>query len=156
MLNAGVEAGAGEAGKGFAVVAQEVRELAQRSAKAAKEIKDLIRKSGQEVENGVLLVRATGDALNVDRGPRDLESITVFFPSRHPPVNRPWVSVRLMPQSTRWIKLRSRTPDVEETSAASAILASEATHLHQLVPLPIQFGRRRNSRRPALSVDQLP
>ncbi len=35
-LNAGVEAArAGEAGRGFAVVAQEVRELAQRSAKAA-------------------------------------------------------------------------------------------------------------------------
>ncbi len=64
-LNAGVEAArAGEAGKGFAVVAQEVRELAQRSAKAAKEIKGLIDNSGKEVNEGVRLVDATGSALN--------------------------------------------------------------------------------------------
>ncbi len=64
-LNAGVEAArAGEAGKGFAVVAQEVRELAQRSAKAAKEIKGLIDNSGKEVDEGVRLVDATGLALN--------------------------------------------------------------------------------------------
>jgi methyl-accepting chemotaxis protein len=63
-LNAGVEAArAGEAGKGFAVVAQEVRELAQRSAKAAKEIKTLINKSGAEVLEGVKLVGETGEAL---------------------------------------------------------------------------------------------
>jgi methyl-accepting chemotaxis protein len=63
-LNAGVEAArAGEAGKGFAVVAQEVRELAQRSAKAAKEIKGLIENSGKEVDEGVRLVDATGSAL---------------------------------------------------------------------------------------------
>ncbi len=64
-LNAGVEAArAGEAGKGFAVVAQEVRELAQRSAKAAKDIKALITKSGQEVASGVGLVQQTGDVLS--------------------------------------------------------------------------------------------
>ncbi|WEZ83107.1 PAS domain-containing methyl-accepting chemotaxis protein [Rhizobium sp. 32-5/1] len=63
-LNAGVEAArAGDAGKGFAVVAQEVRELAQRSAKAAKEIKALITNSGTEVQEGVRLVGKTGDAL---------------------------------------------------------------------------------------------
>ncbi len=64
-LNAGVEAArAGEAGKGFAVVAQEVRELAQRSAKAAKDIKALITKSGQEVASGVGLVQQTGAVLS--------------------------------------------------------------------------------------------
>jgi methyl-accepting chemotaxis protein len=63
-LNAGVEAArAGEAGKGFAVVAQEVRELAQRSAKAAKEIKNLITASGSQVQNGVSLVTRAGSAL---------------------------------------------------------------------------------------------
>jgi len=64
-LNAGVEAArAGEAGKGFAVVAQEVRELAQRSARAAREIKVLITASGNHVRNGAELVVETGETLH--------------------------------------------------------------------------------------------
>ena len=64
-LNAGVEAArAGEAGKGFAVVAQEVRDLAQRSANAAREISSLILNSTTQVDEGVKLVNATGEALN--------------------------------------------------------------------------------------------
>ena len=64
-LNAGVEAArAGEAGRGFAVVASEVRALAQRSAEAAKEIKGLISASTAQVDQGVTLVRQTGDALD--------------------------------------------------------------------------------------------
>jgi methyl-accepting chemotaxis protein len=63
-LNAAVEAAhAGEQGQGFAVVAAEVRNLAQRSARAAKEIKTLIGDSVEKVQAGSQLVDESGQAL---------------------------------------------------------------------------------------------
>ena len=63
-LNAAVEAArAGQHGRGFAVVAQEVRNLAERSAKAARETADLIEDSGRRVEQGVAIANETASAL---------------------------------------------------------------------------------------------
>jgi methyl-accepting chemotaxis protein len=133
-LNAGVEAArAGEAGKGFAVVAQEVRELAQRSAKAAKEIKELIGSSSQKVTSGVQLVNQTGEALG-DIG-RYIVHINKFMDelaasSREQSANLSEVNQAMhqMDQATQ-----QNAAMVEETTAASGTLASEAERLRELV-----------------------
>lgn len=53
-LNASIEAArAGEHGKGFAVVAEEVRKLADESAKAVQGISELIKNIQEEVRNVV-------------------------------------------------------------------------------------------------------
>ena len=133
-LNAGVEAArAGESGKGFAVVASEVRALAQRSAEAAKEIKALISASTQQVAEGVGLVDETGKALErIVRQVGEISNVVgeIAASAKEEALGLGQVNtaVNQMDQVTQ-----QNAAMVEESTAASRVLADEAEELARLV-----------------------
>ena len=153
-LNAGVEAArAGDAGKGFAVVAQEVRELAQRSAKAAKEIKALISTSGQQVHSGVDLVTKTGDSLQqivgeVEEIDRNVRAIVESAREQATGLQEINTAVNSIDQGTQ-----QNAAMVEESTAASHSLAKEVASLNNLLgQFTLQNGR--NQQRPSVATQQ--
>ncbi|MBU3078254.1 globin-coupled sensor protein [Sphingomonas sp. XMGL2] len=133
-LNAGVEAArAGDAGKGFAVVASEVRALAQRSADAAHDVKRLIEESSREVATGAELVGRTGEALErIVAGVREvstlIERISVSVEAQASGLGEVSAAIVGMDAVTQ-----QNAAMVEQSSAASSSLATEANRLAELV-----------------------
>ena len=133
-LNAGVEAArAGDAGKGFAVVASEVRALAQRAADAAQDVKKRVLSSSEHVKSGAGLVGDTGRSLTriIERVSSVSTAIGTMATSSERQantLNQVNIAIGEMDSVTQ-----QNAAMVEETTAASHLLAQEADQLSAAV-----------------------
>ncbi|MCI8426476.1 MAG: HAMP domain-containing protein [Lachnospira sp.] len=133
-LNASIEAArAGEAGKGFAVVADQIRTLAEQSAKSAVDSRSLLENVLHEVADGNTVTQHTSESLkdvvdgveNIASTSKDLSDISAD-------------QSIAMNQATEGINriseiVQSNAATAQETSATSQELTAEATCMADLV-----------------------
>lgn len=133
-LNAAIEAArAGEAGKGFAVVADQIRTLADQSAKSAVSTKQLIEESVSKVEIGNQAAARTSETLMkiVDM----MQTIADSSKDISEMVTKEAESIEQADQGIIRISevVQSNSATAEETSATSQELSAQAISMDEII-----------------------
>lgn len=132
-LNAAIEAArAGEAGKGFAVVAEQIRMLADESAKSAVDTRTLIEGALNEIEEGNQVAQKAADSMEtVVQGINDISDTSKMLSENS---NQQIAALREAENGIEQISevVQSNSAASEECSATSEELSAQAEAMNEM------------------------